>query len=109
MEGFVCALSFGANKKNTRHPTTTHSTHSLGSLYLGVNYCPQRPSSLWYSVKPAPGGGPGAPWWLAKAAVSPRGAATLASPKLDLLGGWLRLQFVADADVKRRLYGLRWR
>lgn len=54
-------------------------------------------------------GAPGAPWWLAKAAVSPRGAATLASPKLDLLGGWLRLQFVADADVKRKLYGLRWR
>jgi hypothetical protein len=101
-------LIFDQTHHPTTHHPTTHTPHSIGSLYLGVNYCPQRPSSLWYSVKPLPGA-PGAPWWLAKAAVSPRGAATLASPKLDLLGGWLRLQFVADADVKRKLYGLRWR
>ena len=82
---------------------------SIGPLVAGVSYCPQRPGSLGYTVKPAPGGGPGAPWWLAKASVSPRGVATVASPKLDLLGGWLRLQVVGDADVKRKLYGVRWR
>lgn len=96
-------------KKNARPFHPPPPPPSIGPLVAGVSYCPQRPCSLWYTVKPAPGGGPGAPWWLAKASVSPRGVATVASPKLDLLGGWLRLQVVGDADVKRKLYGVRWR
>lgn len=37
-----------------------------------------------------------------------QGVATLTSPKLDLLS-WLRLQFVADADLDTGRCGLRWR